>query len=188
MKDNILSYIYGTLFSPVKTFDDIIESPTSKVFESLCVIIIVSFIQSLGVFDSSSFLYLGVYLVSYIIIAVASWVFVACIISLFCWIFSKQQNINMILTLTGFSILPWLFMPVMGLFKTIGMGGLVLSIFLNFVIWVWTVILFILAVSKGANITLDKTIVLIITPFVGVIVVVAWLSGFISNIIYFANS
>lgn len=188
MKDNILSYVYGTLFSPVKTFDDVLESSTSKVFEAFCIIIIVSFIQSLGIFDSNSFLYLGVYLVSYIIIAVSSWVFVACIISLLCWVFSKQLNINMILTLTGFSILPWLFMPAISLFKTVGIGGVVLSVFLNLIIWIWTAVLFILAVSKGTNISLGKSIVLIITPFAGAIIVLAWLSGFISNIIFFVNS
>ena len=185
MKDNILSYVYGTLFSPIKTFDKIINNSAPKVFESLCIVVIVSFIATLGFFDSDSLLYLGLFIIANIIFGVISWVLVALVINLLGWVFSKKFNINMLLTLTGFSILPWLLVPTISLFKTMGIVGIFLSVFLNILIWIWTIILFILAVSKGSNLSIAKTILLLITPFIGTVVTLTWISGFFSNIIYF---
>lgn len=183
MSENFLSYIYGIILCPVKTFDTIKNAEKAPVFEAFWAVVLVSLMGCFSSFDMNSVVVLGFSLVSYILFAIISWVLMASIIDGLAGVFDRDKRFDLILSMTGFSLLPWILFAPISLIKTAGILGSIISIALCVIIWAWTTILFLLAISKSYELTAGKTILLGLMPFFGGIVVLFWFAGFISNII-----
>lgn len=189
MSENFLSNVYGAIFTPLKTFDDIVDNQQPPVFEAFMVVVMVSIIGCITINSVSSIWVLALSIISYVVFAVISWVFMAAVIDGLVSIFSKENNFDTLLTLSAFSLLPWLLIGPVNLFKSggiegFGLLGVLIAIILGSIIWFWTTILFLVAISKTYKFTAGKIILLAIMPFLASIIVFFWMTGFIGNIIY----
>lgn len=183
MNENFLSNIYGTLFNPVNTFEKLKNVEHPPVFEAFWVLVIVSVLGCLNSYTYNNVFFLGLSVVTYTLFALVSWVLFASILDTLFSISSKISKFDILLTLTGFSLLPWLLMGPIGLFKTVGIVGILISITISVIIWIWATILFIFAVSITYELSIGKVLLLIIMPFLGFLITLSWFAGFISNIV-----
>lgn len=193
MNGNLLSTIYGTLFNPSETFKNIKEQQDPPIFAAFLVVILVSIIGCINDFNINSILALVLSIISYVIFALISWVFIAAIIDALASVFSKTRAFDTLLVLTAFSLLPWILIGPIGLFKSFGVDGIgvigyLFAIILGIAIWIWTVLLFLFAVSKTYDLNGGKTILLALMPFLGGIIAFFWLAGFIANLISIVNT
>ena len=189
MSENFLSNVYGALFAPFKTFDSIVEQEHPPVFEAFIIVIMVSIIGCVNFNSSQSIWILALSLISYVVFAIISWVFMAAVIDGLASIFSKENHFDTLLSLTALSLLPWLLMGPVSLFKSGGMEGLsligvLIAIILGSVIWFWTLILFLLAISKTYKFSIAKVFLLAIMPFLASIIMFFWMTGLVGNLIY----
>ncbi|MEW5822125.1 MAG: YIP1 family protein [Cyanobacteriota bacterium] len=192
MSNNFLTTVYGTLVSPNTTFDKIVENDDIGVFEAFCAILMVTVIGSLVDYSGSSVFILPFYTISVVITALIQWIFVAAVIDGVASIFAHKSKFDNLLATTGFAVLPWMLMGPVVLFKTFGLSGLglipfLIGIILALIIWIWSAILFLLAVAKTYNFSFGKAIVLSIMPFLAGLIAFSWLLGFINNLIVFAK-
>ncbi|MGD9581591.1 MAG: YIP1 family protein [Vampirovibrionia bacterium] len=189
MSGTLLSNIYGALFSPIETFKSIAENDKPQVFEAFVILVLVSVTASINFSSTQSIWFLVFSILTYVVGAVISWVFIAAIIDAISMIFTKTSKFDTLLTLTSFSIIPWLLIGPVSLFKLpglegIGILGVLISIILGIIIWFWTAILFLMAVSYTYKLSAGRVIILALMPFVASIIAISWLSGFITNFVY----
>lgn len=189
MSGNFLSNVYGAIFTPLKTFENIVEKDQPPVFEAFIVVIMVSVIGCITMNSAGSIWVLALSIISYVVFAVISWVFIAAVIDGLASIFSKENHFDTLLTLSAFSLLPWILMAPVSLFKSggiegIGILGVLIALILGSLIWFWTTVLFLIAISKTYKFTAGKIVLLALMPFLASIILFFWMTGFISNIIY----
>lgn len=189
MSENFLSNVYGALFTPIKTFDSIVEQEQPPVFEAFIIVIMVSIIGCVNFNSSQSIWVLALSLISYVVFAIISWVFMAAVIDGLASIFSKENHFDTLLTLTALSLLPWLLMGPVSLFKSGGIEGLsligvLIALILGSIIWFWTSILFLLAISKTYKFSVARVFLLAIMPFLASIIMFFWMTGLVGNLIY----
>lgn len=186
MSSTFFESMYGTLFSPLETFDKIKLEQEKPVFEAFAVLVIVSIIGCIYGYEGSSVIGLGFTIVSCVIAAVISWVVFAGILDSLVTLLTQKRSYDTFLVLSAYSLLPWIFMGPASLFKTAGVEGFgvigfLIGIILCLLIWLWTTTLFVIAVSKAYDISLGKVLALVVMPFLGTIIVFIWSVGFISN-------
>jgi flagellar biosynthesis protein FliQ len=184
MSGTFLNNIFGALFSPVQTFEEIQKQDSPPVFEGFITVVLVSIIGAIMQFDSKSLFFLGTTVITYVIVALISWIFVASIIDAVASIFCQQQKYDQLLVMTALALVPWVLMAPINLFKSIGFIGSLIAIPIEIAIWIWTALLFLLAVAKVYQLSGGKVIVLSIMPFLASIVALSWMTGFVSNIIH----
>jgi hypothetical protein len=188
MSVNFLSTIYGTIVSPAKTFEEIIDSDKVGVFEAFCTVIMVAVIGSMVDFKGTSVVMLPIFTISIVITGLVQWVFIAAVIDGIAAVFSKESKFDDLLTTTGFAVLPWMLMGPIVLFKSFGASGLglfpfLIGIVLALIIWVWSAVLFLLAVAKTYKFSFGKAIILSIMPFTAGLIAFFWVVGFVTNLI-----
>lgn len=188
MSITILNNIYGTLFNPLETFENIKKADEKPVFEAFSVLVIISIIACIYTYKGSSIIGLGFSLVSYVIGALLTWVIFAGILDTLVTLLSEKRNFDTFLVLSAYSLLPWIFLGPVSLFKSTGPEGLglvsvLLGILFSLIVWLWSTILFICAVSKSYGLSIEKVIGLVIMPFLGTLVAFFWVAGFITNLI-----
>jgi len=175
MSTTFLSKIYGMFVSPFATLKELKDFEEPPVFEAFSIVVIVSIIGCLNQYEGTSLILLPLSLITYVIVALVSWVFVSAIIDALAAVFAKKQNFDTLMVLTAFSLVPWMLMGPIEMFKTsgaegFGIIGCLIAIVLFVLLWFWTTILFLSAVSKAYDFSGGKTLLLSIMPFLGSII------------------
>lgn len=188
MSSTFLSKIYGMFVNPFETMDNLKKLEEPPVFEAFSVVVAISIIGGLNQYEGNSLVLLPFSLITYVIFSLVSWVFVAAIIDGLATVFAKKQNFDVLMVLTAFSLVPWIFMGPIEMFKSagfegIGIIGYLLGIILAVFLWFWTTVLFLSAVSKAYDFSGGKALLLTIMPFLGSIIAFFWFVGFITNFI-----
>jgi len=183
MSQNFLKYTYGSLLNPIETFELIKNQEQKPVFEAFMVIVLISIVGVLTSNQLTSVFFLGIQIISYIIFALISWIFVASIIDGLSTIFSGKSNFDLLLVLTAFALLPWILIAPVSLFKGATLLGTFAGITGSIFIWLWTSVLFVLAVAKAYNIPAGSAILLMVMPFLASVIAFFWFFGFIGNLI-----
>lgn len=183
MRESFLSTIYGTILTPFQTFDSLKIEENQRVFEAFWIVMIVSIIGCINDYHSTNMVLLAVSIFSYIVTGLISWILIATILDSITMVFTKVSKFDTFLTLSGFALLPWILMGPISLFKTAGIFGYLIAIALGLIVWFWTVVLFLVAIYKTYDLSLGKTFVLVIAPFVTGLIALAWIVGFLSNVI-----
>ncbi|MCE3235455.1 MAG: hypothetical protein K0Q50_1635 [Vampirovibrio sp.] len=188
IKTNYLELFYATLFQPVQTFKVIAEEAPANnrllVFSLISVILISSIaplvhLATLGGQPAMLVLTLPLSAVSGIIV----WGFMGLLIALLAYAFTGQARIRTFLTLSGLATLPWVLMGPVSLLK-IGLGGIgvALCIIGALLIWMWTVLLFALAITETYRMTVERVLIVLAAPFAMFLVLVSWIAGFVENV------
>lgn len=179
-----LENFYEVLTAPKKAFDRLKENP--PVFQGLFIVVFVSILNNLLNFDMSngsvSLLWLIFSIVGAAIGGIVSWLFFAIFLEIIAYIFDRSGKFNQFLTLSGFALLPWIFLGPIELLKSAGIVGKIIGVILGLTIWVWVVSLTVLAIIKSYDLSLQKTLSLIAVLFLSSILLLFWYVGFFTTL------
>lgn len=183
-----LDSLYNTLFHPIATFQALGEptsAPGKTLFYALFTVIFVSAIAPLVKMANTGGqpgdLALAIPLST--VAGVIIWAFTGLLISLLAYAFTGQTRIRTFLTLSGLAVIPWILMGPVSVLK-FGMGSLGsgISILGTLLIWLWSVLLFGLALMNTYRMTVERMLIILATPFAAQCVLLGWVMGFIGNI------
>lgn len=175
MKKIFLNNFYGTLFTPVKTFEELKQ--TQPLVSAIVIVILVSmlkiFLNSKSITFNNPLMY-GSNLFLSAFSGLISWLFFAGFFELSARIFDRGGKYKTMLILSAFAMLPWIFLGPVALFKMIDTSGAAGGMFLGFLVWIWVIGLQIYAILKTYNLNIGKTVLFIIIPFLGWFVFLNW--------------
>lgn len=170
-----LENFYGTLFYPTQTFEKLRENPT--LLTGLAIVSAISIINPLiGASEATPFMALG--LVATAFSGIIKWAVFAFFIELVAAIFKKGGKIEILLTLTAYALLPWVFMGPAALFKTGGLPVGLIGIIAGIAIWIWSTVLTFFAVMKAYDLSSERVIMLVFIPLLGFFIFSDWIVGF----------
>lgn len=179
---NFLDNFYGILFNPDETFDKLKQDqPLLQAFFVVLAVSLLSPIVNYSYTGTNSIMWLGFGIMSAMFSGVFSWLFVASFIDILASVFKLSGRIKEFLVLSGFALIPWVFIGSIELFKTGGVLGNIVGILLGFTIWIWVLFLEFKAAMKVYNLSPARVVVLIVIPFLGSFLAFSWFIGFIST-------
>jgi hypothetical protein len=183
--NGLLDSMYGILFHPATTMAALACEESLPFGLSVFWIAFVSglapFIQLAIQGGTPTFLWLAVPLS--ILSGLVSWGFVSILIAGLAYAFRQPFYLEKLLTLSGFSTIPWVLMGFTLLFKASLAGwGTILFVLFSLIIWLWTVILYSMAIGKTYQMHAGQVLIVLAMPFGMSVIWMAWLVGFIGNI------
>ncbi len=115
---------------------------------------------------------------SQMIFGLGMWLFMAMVISLVAFVFSGKSQVRLLLVLTALATMPWLLSgPIVLLQETVPYIGVVL----HGLLWLWSSILFAMAVAETYKLSLEQTAIVLVLPFLMGTVSLFWVFGFFIN-------
>ncbi|MCD7878537.1 MAG: YIP1 family protein, partial [Candidatus Gastranaerophilales bacterium] len=99
-------------------------------------------------------------------------------------IFDKGGKLDKILFYTAFVPIPYIFFAPLNLIKNIGGLGYILASNIEFILYLWIIFLYALALRAVYKITLSRSFMLIFLPFIASFFALYWLICFFSKIWY----
>ncbi|HSA06832.1 MAG TPA: Yip1 family protein [Candidatus Gastranaerophilales bacterium] len=182
-KQDFFETIYGALFYPRQTFEEIRQNP--PIIHALGIVILISVLnpiinasflnnQNLGWFVYSLF--------SAGLGGIIKWVFFAAFIEALASIFRKGGNFKIFLALSAFALLPWVFIGPVTLLKSGGILTGLIGILFGIAIWVWSTVLTVFAVMKSYEISSGRVLLLISIPLIGAVIFFNWIIGFFTTL------
>lgn len=183
---DLLDNIYGTLFSPVSTFKQMIEEKTSIAFAVVVVLVSsicsgagsaltqIALSSSLGVYPGletyqlQSMISPTASLVMGLVGGILGWVIIAGVLHLVAKVLGGKGTFEGMLLLMGFATLPNIFQAPVGLiaFFSGGLSGLTISLGLGVLLGLWILALNVIAIREAQGFTTGKAIVTLILPVV----------------------
>lgn len=190
-RNDFLELLYAALFQPKTLYEaiarDLEASPVSNrllLFSILSVVVISALspvLQTINAGGEPHGLMWTVPLFAFN--GLLTWAFVGVVIGLSAYAFLGRARIVTLLVLSAMATLPWLLMAPISLLKVgIGSIGVVFSVIFGFIIWLWTVVLFALAIKVTYQMTVDRVLIVLILPFVMSAILLGWVIGFFVNI------
>jgi hypothetical protein len=187
LQGSYLSLFYATLFHPLRAFKAIsVNQPNSRLlFFAILSVVLVSALTPLvhlatqGGNPSSLIWTMPLSAVSGVMI----WAFMGVLIGLLAYAFTGKSRIGTFYTLSGLATLPWVLMGPVSMLK-VGLGpfGVIIFVLLALLVWLWSVLLFALALAETYDMTPDRVIVVLATPFAMSLVLLGWLFGFVEQV------
>lgn len=159
-----LDRLYGTLFLPQVTFEQIKANP--NFVQAAIVIALVNILETLRLDQ------FAIYRIIWSVISgFIGWVFFTFLLKQLANVFQKKIEMQELLTLTGFASLPWLFMaPALSLspqFRVLA----AIAVLIWFIVWqVWSA-------SVALGIKIWKTLAIVPLAIFGGIVALIWLGN-----------
>lgn len=183
--NNFFENFYETLFCPNKAFDRLKE--LKPVAQAFLIVIFISALNNLLNYDPKegviSIFFLGFGILGSAISGLLSWLFFAVFIDMIARVFKYPPRLKEFLTLSGFALIPWIFLGPVNLFKTAGFGLEALGVLFNLIIWLWVTVLVFKAVMKTYELTFGRVVILLTIPFLGGFIAFNWFIGFISTLV-----
>ncbi len=183
-KYDFFETVYGVLFYPGKTFDELKENP--PIMQALVIVAVISILNPLINFSfpaSQNPGWLIFILFSAGISGIVKWFFFAAFVEALACIFKKGSKFKNFLTLSAFALLPWIFIGPVSLLKTGGIFAGFTAILFGLVIWIWTTVLTVFAAMKSYEISSGRVLLLIAIPFIGGIIFFNWIIGFFETLV-----
>lgn len=182
---NFLQNFYDILINPDKAFDSLKEE--TPLLQSFLIVLFINILNPIINFEISKpiFIIFGLTfnIVNSAVCGIVNWFLISAFIGLMAWTFKQECKTKQLLTLSAFSLLPWIFIAPISLFKLGGIVGAVLYVILHLAIWIWTTILFIYAIMKSYNFPVEKAIMVSLIPLFGAIISFSWIGSLFSTII-----
>lgn len=183
-----LDVLYGTLFNPVRTFRLVAKATASNnrpFFYAIASIVLVSAMAPMIAMGSlggdPADLALGIPLS--VIGGLIAWSVTGLLVSLLSYAFTKRTGLRVFLTLSGLATLPWIMAGPVSMLK-IGLGtpGFALFVLLSLAVWLWSVLLFAIAMMESFRMSPERVLIVLAAPFAMSLILLAWVAGFIENI------
>lgn len=173
--------IQNVLFSPNTAFYEIknnVLSSSQAVFTLVWVNII---LYSLKYVFSGSFLNAFFFIFSlifYIIGILLSWLLLTALFEYIAKIFDKSGKFKILLCLSSYSIIPWIFMTPLQLVKNIGDIGYFFAVILEIFLYFWTIFLYTKSIEAAYDLSFSRSIMLVFLPILGMLFAFSWIIGF----------
>lgn len=174
-----LENFYGTLFYPSETFEKLKIDP--PIFLGFAVVLAVSMLNPvLQASTITPFLAFG--LISAGFAGVIKWAFFALFVEIIASVFNRGGKIEILLALSAFALLPWLFLGPISLLKEGGVLAGLLGVLAGLGVWIWTTVLTLYAIMKAYELSSERLLLLVLIPLFGFIVFFDWIFGFFSTL------
>ena len=159
-----LDRLYGTLFLPQTTFEQLKANPSFV--QAAIVIALVNILETLRL---NQFSIIG--LIWSVISGTIGWIFFTFLLKQLASVFQKNIKLVELLTLTGFASLPWLFMaPALSL-PTQSRTFAAIAVIIWFIVWqVW-------GAAVGLGIKKRETVAIVPMAIAGGLVALIWLGN-----------
>jgi len=159
-----LDRLYGTLFLPQTTFEQLKANPSF--IQAAIVIALANILETLRL-DQANFFRIIWSMIS----GAIGWLFFTFLLKQLASVFQKQVTMPELLTLTGFASLPWLLMaPALSLPSRFRIPAAI-AVIIWFIVWqIWSA-------SVALSIKKRKTLVIIPMAIAGGIVALIWLGN-----------
>jgi len=186
--NDFLENFYGTLFNPSETFEKLKQNP--KLIQSFLIVIFISALTPLlnvSITSGFAMFYSWFNLFNAPFAGLLSWLFFTFFIEIMAIVFQKGGKTKVLLCLTAFALLPWIFIAPASLLKTGGIFFKTFSILLSLTCWLWSSLLTAFAVIKTYDISPQKIIIMAIIPLCGFVICYFWIYGFFKTLIQIAH-
>ena len=183
--DNFFENIYSVIFSPKAFFER--EDLTISIRLAIATLVLITVISKIasGIFDGSI---TSVTFILSILWSIISTIFLWFITALFfeyvAKIFDKGGNLSRILFYTAFAPIPYIFFAPLNLLKNFDTFGYLLATNAEFLLYLWIIFLYILAIRAVYKISLSRSFMLVFLPFVASFFAIYWIICFCSKIWY----
>lgn len=175
--NNVLNIFYGILFNPVETMKSFACEKPYKI--PVVIIMLASLfllILTNSTYDTGTiFIFISKTANLFIY-----WVFFAFFVDLMSKIFNNQSRFERLLVLSSLAYTPWVFLAPLKLLKNTNFSTLATLLILA--IWLWTIVLQILAISEAYGISRKKAIIVMFIPFIASILYWIWTVDFFVKI------
>lgn len=178
--DKFLKNMYGILFSPEETIENLIEA--QPLLQAVMIVILLSIAAYLLTYDVAIITGFDIVLMlmgvlGIVISSIIIWLILASFFELVSRVFNDESHYKQLLVLIGFALLPWIFMAPLELLKINSILAAISSLF-EVGVWLWSICLIFLSVKSLYKLTTKKTWLFLLTPFLGTIVALNWVSQF----------
>ncbi len=177
--------IYSVIFSPKAFFER--EDLTISVRLALFTVIFIALITqiSYGIFDKSITNFLFVFgLIAHTILTIIIWFLTALFFEYIAKIFDRGNQLSKLLFLTAFAPIPYIFFPPLNLLKNMSRTGYILGSLIEFILYLWIIILYAYSLRAVYKITLSRSFMLIFLPFIASFFAMHWTISFIAKMMY----
>ena len=182
--NNFFENIYNVIFSPKEFFssENIIKSTRLAAGTIIFISAYMTIVTSIFSGDLSFSLFLTV--PWGILITMLMWFLTGLFFEYCAKIFDRGGQLKEILFYTAFAGIPYIFFAPLELVKTLGQTGYFFASTIEFLLYLWIIILYVLALRAVYKITLARAFMLIFLPFVAEIFAIYWIMSFNNKIWY----
>lgn len=189
--EHYLDVFYNVLFHPGRTFEALADdqahvTKNKLLLQAALTVMFISVIAPLVslIYEGGDLKPLFIEVPLQAISGAFIWLIIGAVIGLLAYAFTGLARLQTLLILTAFATLPWLFLgPATLLRIALGTFGEYVHAGISLVLWLWTVLLFALAIMKTYRLSGEQVLIILIIPLVMSIIAFAWTAGFIMNII-----
>ena len=183
--DNFFENIYSVIFSPKAFFER--EDMTISIRLAIATLVLITVISKLasGIFDSSISNVMFIFsIIGSIISTIFLWFITALFFEYIAKIFDKGGNLARILFYTSFAPIPYIFFAPLNLLKNIDGIGYLLAANAEFLLYLWIIFLYVLAIKAVYKITLSRSFMLVFLPFIASFFAFYWIICFFQKVWY----
>lgn len=181
---NYIENLYKILFE--FDFDGVKDATTMPIavgtltWTSLFLFLTKNAIHGKGLAELKFFFLLIFFVVGTLIV----WLFSAIFFELLAKIFSQSGKIRTLLTLTSYSLLPYIFFPCFELMKNFSNVGYFFGTKLQILLFLWVILIYAKALAKTYDLKKSSSILLVFIPLISYIFLAMWLIGTMFNVSY----
>ena len=182
--NNFFENIYNVIFSPKEFFSS--ENITVSTRLAVCTVVFISVFTSIitTVFSGEISFILFFTIPFAALITLLMWFLTGLFFEYTAKIFDKGGNLKQILFYTAFAGIPYIFFAPLELVKTIGQIGYFFAVSIEFLLYLWIIILYVFALRAVYKITLARSFMLMFLPFIAQIFAIYWIMSFNNKIWY----
>ncbi len=176
--------IYNVIFSPKEFFnsENII---TSTRLAAGTIIFLSAFMTLITSVFTGEISYSLLFTVPFsVLITLSMWFLTGLFFEYTAKIFDRGGKLKEILFFTAFAGIPFIFFAPLELVKKIGQIGYFFGASIEFLLYLWIIILYVLALRAVYKITLARSFMLIILPFIAEIFAIYWIMSFNNKVWY----
>lgn len=181
---NYIENLYKILFE--FDFDGVKDATTMPIavgtltWTSLFLFLTKNAIHGKGLAELKFFFLLIFFVVGTLIV----WLFSAIFFELLAKIFYQSGKIRTLLTLTSYSLLPYIFFPCFELMKNFSNAGYFFGTKLQILLFLWVILIYAKALAKTYDLKKSSSILLVFIPLISYIFLAIWLIGTMFNVSY----
>ncbi len=183
--DNFFENIYSVIFSPKEFFER--KDIEISVREAIGVVVLVSTVYklSLGIANKSIIEPFFIFsLIFGVLGSVIMWFLTALFFEYIAKIFDKGNKLKEILFFGSFATVPYIFFIPSNLLKNAGEVGYVIAIIIELFLYSLIILYYAYALKAVYNLTLSRSFMLILLPFISSVFASNWLISFILKMRY----
>lgn len=178
--------IYEVLFNPLDFFkrDDL----TVSIRQAAGTVIWVSLFTIIGGTLSNGTIFNNIFATFYItgkiILILTAWALTGLFLEYIAKIFSKDCGLNKVLFFTSFAMVPYIFFAPLDVLKKSGDTGYTIGAIAEMFLYLWIIVLYANAIKKSYDISIARSFMMILLPFIGTFFAISWAIGFITKMVY----